>query len=108
MFSSINKDQIQILVVGMALRLEDPSKSKNKRKCATNGQTESNETSSKRAQQDDDLIFPLDEDHVIETNTPLASYSAHILKTRKASPILSVSALNIRQCYVSYVLLKLR
>uniref|UniRef100_A0A1B0GF18 C2 domain-containing protein n=1 Tax=Glossina morsitans morsitans TaxID=37546 RepID=A0A1B0GF18_GLOMM len=92
-------DQIQILVVGMALRLEDPSKSKNKRKCATNGQTESNETSSKRAQQEDDLIFPLDEDHVIETNTPLASYSAHILKTRKASPILSVSALNIRQCY---------
>ncbi|XP_065354941.1 C2 domain-containing protein 5 [Calliphora vicina] len=107
-------DQIQILVTGMALGLGDPSKSKNKRKNLTNGQSESNdsmthtqsagEINSKKLQQlhqDEDYIFPLDEDHMVETPTPATNiplFGAQLFKNRKSSPIqLSSAPGSVRQ-----------
>lgn len=89
----------------MALGLGDSNKKLNyKRKNATSNGTTNNEQSSnssissqnisqngnKRSLQDEDYIFPLDEDQmVIETPTPNANvpqFNAHSIKLRKTSP----------------------
>ncbi|KAM7361229.1 C2 domain-containing protein 5 isoform 2-T2 [Cochliomyia hominivorax] len=101
-------DQIQILVTGMALGLGDPSKLKSKRKTISNGQSESNDSMShlhstnesiskklQQFQQDEDYIFPLDEDHMVETPTPATNiplFGAQLFKNRKSSPIQLSSA----------------
>ncbi|TMW51981.1 hypothetical protein DOY81_002971 [Sarcophaga bullata] len=95
-------DQIQILVTGMALGLGEPHRLKHKRKTVTNGQSDSSDSmnhtqsgseinNKKLSQlQDEDYIFPLDEDHIIETPTPAtnaALFGAQLFKSRKSSPI---------------------
>lgn len=102
----------------MALGLGDPSKLKNKRKTLSNGQTESNdfmnhtnlpcETNSRKLQQlqqDEDYIFPLDDDHMVETPTPATNiplFGAQLFKNRKSSPIQLPSAPgSMRQRHVS-------
>ncbi|XP_037828896.1 C2 domain-containing protein 5 [Lucilia sericata] len=101
-------DQIQILVTGMALGLGDPNKLKNKRKNISNGQSDSNNSMShtysageinnkklQQLQQEEDYIFPLDEDHMVETPTPATNiplFGAQLFKNRKSSPIQLSSA----------------
>ncbi|XP_046804860.1 C2 domain-containing protein 5 isoform X1 [Lucilia cuprina] len=101
-------DQIQILVTGMALGLGDPNKLKNKRKNVTNGQSDSNDSMShthsageinnkklQQLQQEEDYMFPLDEDHMVETPTPATNiplFGAQLFKNRKSSPIQLSSA----------------
>uniref|UniRef100_A0A1I8P0U2 C2 domain-containing protein n=1 Tax=Stomoxys calcitrans TaxID=35570 RepID=A0A1I8P0U2_STOCA len=104
-------DQIQILVTGMALGLGDPSKSKYKRKMQANGQLDSNNTDGhhhsndghKKATCDEDYIFPLDEDQMVETPTPATNmplFGAQLFKNRKSSPIQLTTAPGlIRQRY---------
>ncbi|XP_013111415.2 C2 domain-containing protein 5 isoform X3 [Stomoxys calcitrans] len=104
-------DQIQILVTGMALGLGDPSKSKYKRKMQANGQLDSNNTDNhhhsndghKKATSDEDYIFPLDEDQMVETPTPATNmplFGAQLFKNRKSSPIQLTTAPGlIRQRY---------
>ncbi|XP_037944747.1 C2 domain-containing protein 5 isoform X2 [Teleopsis dalmanni] len=102
-------DQIQLLVTGMALGLADVNKFKYRRKTLnTNGFIESNSNqqpetngaitgSNKRALQEEDYIFPLDEDQMVETPTPttnLPPYGSHSLKLRKTSPSRAISKAN--------------
>lgn len=97
----------------MALGLGDPSRIKYKRKTVTNGQGDStdnanhhssNESSNKKLQNDEDYIFPLDEDQMVETPTPATNiplFGAQIFKNRKSSPIqLTTAPGAIRQRYV--------
>lgn len=86
----------------MALGLGEPHRLKHKRKTVTNGQSDSSDSmnhtqsgseinNKKLSQlQDEDYIFPLDEDHIIETPTPAtntALFGAQLFKSRKSSPI---------------------
>lgn len=106
----------------MALGLGDPSKLKNKRKTLTNGQTDSNDSMShahsgsesiskklQQLQQDEDYIFPLDEDHMVETPTPATNiplFGAQLFKNRKSSPIqLSSAPGSMRQRHVGLKIL---
>ncbi|XP_054728267.1 C2 domain-containing protein 5 isoform X2 [Anastrepha obliqua] len=92
-------DQIQLLVTGMALGLGDANKFKYRRKAAatgiTNGTTadvpDTNGLSvgNKRTLQEEDYIFPLDEDQMVETPTPtsnLPPYGLNSFKLSKTSP----------------------
>ncbi|XP_053967749.1 uncharacterized protein LOC128869237 isoform X1 [Anastrepha ludens] len=92
-------DQIQLLVTGMALGLGDANKFKYRRKAAatgiTNGTTadvpDTNGVSvgNKRTLQEEDYIFPLDEDQMVETPTPtsnLPPYGLNSFKLSKTSP----------------------
>ncbi|XP_075146094.1 C2 domain-containing protein 5 isoform X1 [Haematobia irritans] len=103
-------DQIQILVTGMALGLGDPSKSKYKRKTVVNGQVDNtsdthHQTSDahRKLTCDEDYIFPLDEDQMVETPTPATNmplFGAQLFKNRKSSPIqMSTTPGVIRQRY---------
>ncbi|XP_039968442.1 C2 domain-containing protein 5 isoform X1 [Bactrocera tryoni] len=92
-------DQIQLLVTGMALGLDDANKFKYRRKAAatnfTNGTAndapDANGMSAgnKRTLQEEDYIFPLDEDQMVETPTPtsnLPPYGMNSFKMAKTSP----------------------
>ncbi|XP_036325375.1 uncharacterized protein LOC118738536 isoform X2 [Rhagoletis pomonella] len=93
-------DQIQLLVTGMALGLGDANKFKYRRKPAaatgiTNGaSTDAPDTNgltagNKRTLQEEDYIFPLDEDQMVETPTPtsnLPPYGLNSFKLAKTSP----------------------
>ncbi|XP_067642552.1 uncharacterized protein [Eurosta solidaginis] len=111
-------DQIQLLVTGMALSLGDANKFKYRRKAAaaapniTNGtaadapDTNGVSTGNKqRTLQEEDYIFPLDEDQMVETPTPtsnLPPYGLNSFKLSKTSPSRQQSkktnAIN-RNCY---------
>ncbi|XP_073841061.1 C2 domain-containing protein 5 isoform X1 [Musca autumnalis] len=98
-------DYIQILVTGMALGLGDPTKTKARRKTVSNGQLDNaanamsivppeqhqHQTMDKKSTCDEDYIFPLDEDHMVETPTPATNsipmFGAQLFKNRKSSPI---------------------
>ncbi|XP_011290288.1 C2 domain-containing protein 5 isoform X2 [Musca domestica] len=97
-------DQIQILVTGMALGLGDPSKAKPRRKTVSNGQMvdgaanamsvlqqpHNHQTIDQKSTCDEDYIFPLDEDQMVETPTPATNipmFGAQLFKNRKTSPI---------------------
>uniref|UniRef100_W8BDG1 Uncharacterized protein KIAA0528 n=2 Tax=Ceratitis capitata TaxID=7213 RepID=W8BDG1_CERCA len=93
-------DQIQLLVTGIALGLGDANKFKYRRKATatsgfTNGTTadapDANgaNTGNKRTLQEEDYIFPLDEDQMVETPTPtsnLPPYGLNSFKMAKTSP----------------------
>lgn len=99
----------------MALGLGDPSKPKYKHKTATNGQADGTEAmmsgyhkpidGHKKLTCDEDYIFPLDEDQMIETPTPATNiplFGAQLFKNRKSSPIqLTTAPGAIRQRSVS-------
>ncbi|XP_030376595.1 C2 domain-containing protein 5 isoform X4 [Scaptodrosophila lebanonensis] len=94
-------DQIQLLVTGMAMGLTDANKMKYRRKPAqqngvnetaqamhtTQSQTELN---GKRMLQEEDYIFPLDEDQMVDTPTPTSTaippFGLSSFKIRKSSP----------------------
>uniref|UniRef100_A0A0A1WTX3 Uncharacterized protein KIAA0528 n=1 Tax=Zeugodacus cucurbitae TaxID=28588 RepID=A0A0A1WTX3_ZEUCU len=92
-------DQIQLLVTGMAIGLDDANKFKYRRKAAatafTNGtaadapDTNGLNAGNKRTLQEEDYIFPLDEDQMVETPTPtsnLPPYGLNSFKLAKTSP----------------------
>lgn len=104
----------------MALGLGDASnKIKYRRKTVNNGTTApnpdvinnmtNNEMSSghgqKRTLQEEDYIFPLDEDHMVETPTPstnLPPYGIHSFKLRKTSPSRPTIASNAKTTSSSF------
>lgn len=88
----------------MALGLGDPSKAKPRRKTVSNGQMvdgaanamsvlqqpHNHQTIDQKSTCDEDYIFPLDEDHMVETPTPATNipmFGAQLFKNRKTSPI---------------------
>ncbi|XP_069964497.1 C2 domain-containing protein 5 isoform X3 [Bactrocera oleae] len=92
-------DQIQLLVTGMALGLDDANKFKYRRKAAVTSFTNGTVTDApdanglsagnKRTLQEEDYIFPLDEDQMVETPTPtsnLPPYGLNSFKLAKTSP----------------------
>ena len=116
----------------MALGLGDSNKLKYRRKnlptngAASNADMSSNaslatsqstlsQNGNKRSLQDEDYIFPLDEDQMqIETPTPTSNvpqFNAHSIKLRKTSPSRTTSKANaavMRTKYVSVVRLNIR
>lgn len=110
------QDQIQLLVTGMAMGLSDGNKIKYRRRGAPttlpqNGFNDANvqlqqqqfaaqsavhvtqsqpELNGKRMLQEEDYIFPLDEDQMVDTPTPTSNvippFGMSSFKTRKTSP----------------------
>lgn len=110
------QDQIQLLVTGMAMGLSDTNKIKYRRRAVPatlqqNGFNDANvqlqqqqfqpqsavhvtqsqpELNGKRILQEDDYIFPLDEDQMVDTPTPTSNvippFGMSSFKTRKTSP----------------------
>ncbi|KRG01645.1 uncharacterized protein Dmoj_GI22687, isoform B [Drosophila mojavensis] len=98
-------DQIQLLVTGMAMGLSDGNKMKYRRRAPAaaqlpNGSSEAAPTghecqsqpgmNGKRMLQEEDYIFPLDEDQMVDTPTPTSSaippFGMSSFKVRKTSP----------------------
>lgn len=110
------QDQIQLLVTGMAMGLSDGNKIKYRRRGAPvslqqNGFNDATvqlqqqqmqpqsavhvtqsqpELNGKRMLQEEDYIFPLDEDHMVDTPTPtsnaIPAFGMSSFKSRKTSP----------------------
>ncbi|XP_030572145.1 C2 domain-containing protein 5 isoform X2 [Drosophila novamexicana] len=102
-------DQIQLLVTGMAMGLSDANKMKYRRRGAPVAQMQNGfndaatqpvsvvhetqsqpELNGKRMLQEEDYIFPLDEDQMVDTPTPTSSaippFGMSSFKVRKTSP----------------------